>query len=91
MSPLSRKQSFVFVARVGAIFVDLIVTPLTVTPAGTVKGNISSNLPGPIRTVSPNVACAKAYLTVLNATFLVLPGFFLYPADVGSVSIESTP
>ena len=42
VSPLSKNASLFFVATVGLIFVARIPAPLTLTPTGTVRGNISS-------------------------------------------------
>lgn len=56
VSPFNKNALLVFVPTVGIIVTALIPAPLTVTPAGTVSGNISSYVPGKITTVSPAVA-----------------------------------
>ena len=46
VSPLSKNAVSVLVPAVGTIFTDRMPTPLIVTPAGTVNGNISVYVPG---------------------------------------------
>ena len=67
------KQSRSFVAVVGYIFVALKPAPLTATPSGTVSGNSSWYSPAATLTVSPDVAAAKAYLSVRNGVEECLP------------------
>ena len=45
-SPLSNIASKSLVAKVGSILTDRIPAPLSVTPAGIVRGNISEYTPG---------------------------------------------
>ena len=51
---------------VGLIVVALSPEPLTVTPAGTINGQISSNSPAAISIISPETATLKARFIVSN-------------------------
>ena len=70
---------FVFVASVGLIVVALSPAPLTVTPAGTVNGQVSAKLPAETLIISPLEATLKAFATVKYASLIVLPELVSLP------------
>jgi hypothetical protein len=69
------------VAVVGLIVVALSPEPLTVTPAGTVKGQVSSNIPALTLITSPLVATLNACAIVRNGLLILSPSFELLPVS----------
>ena len=76
-----RKTLFVLVASVGLIVVALKPAPLTVTPLGTVSGQISSNVPALTLTISPFVATLNAWAMVRNGLLILSPSFESLPVS----------
>ena len=67
LSPFSKNASKSCVATVGTIFTLLKLSPLTVTPAGTVNGNVSVYTPGRICIVGASSPLLTSVAATLNA------------------------